>query len=1086
MRFSLIIKAGFLLLTAVAALPFSLTVKHPSSITVSSRLTNHNLERKVLSHQIEAGSNQYCRVTVKHDGNRVKVELVDPNGNLLEKRYEEDSSSGSSQIRWISKQAGTYTVVVKPVDYDWLTDGSEINVDELRPVRANDRLRLIAERSTLIAERHYQEDRFTSALNEYAQAIRLGREADDHREMALGFDGLGDVYRDLGDSKRAVSRYKQALDLYESASAVFEQTRSLNNLGAEYLSLGEPTIAFQSFRDALKISRNERDRQGEALSLKNLGVAYHSIAETQRALDCLYQALAISRSLSDHRVELASLITLGNIYADLNEPLTAKDFLEQARIHSYKLRDLDTQKNNLLILTSLAQVHRSLGDNTRALELLKLVQSQAKRDRRANAQSFYDMGTTYADLGNRNAALAYFRRALSLAREIRDRRQEARVLSGLGATLETEGKYVEASRLLTQALTLTQSISDRHTEANTLYLLAEGNSKQGRMDESLSQIEQALKVVDSIRDRIGNEELRSSYWVSTKDYYDFYIDLLMRFHERTPQAGYDQAALQASEQSRSSGLLNSLNQARFSNNKGVNPTLLEEERALREQLSTKATYQLWTLADGGTNDRLAKEFRQLSTAYEELRTKIALQTASSANLTEPLPLSAKEIQTQLADENTLLLEYSIGEERSYLWAVSPSSISSYELPGRERIEQLVRTACKLLTLPGESNQVRYWKEASDLSQVLLGPVSHLLGEKRLLIVSDAGLRDVPFEALPVPRNLKTSSEPDYLIVRHEITYLPSASTLAMLKRAALRRPAATEDVAILADPVISIDDPRINASGKAQQLFANVKDRTPRLLGARWEAETISRLTTQNKALTAVGFSANRDLVMNGDLDKYKIIHIATHGVMNDSNPELSGILLSSFDENGGKQNGVVLPQDIYGLKLSADLVVLSACDTALGDGFETEGMSRLSRSFMYAGAQGVVTSLWKVDDTATADLMARFYKGMLQDGLTPSAALRRAKLEMRSEKRWQSPYYWAAFTLQGDGQRDLSLKPSKTTSISYLSAFAFPFGLCLVGITLFWRRIMRVFLRSSLDNFTPCSGARPLENRANKSQFEL
>ena len=192
-------------------------------------------------------------------------------------------------------------------------------------------------------------------------------------------------------------------------------------------------------------------------------------------------------------------------------------------------------------------------------------------------------------------------------------------------------------------------------------------------------------------------------------------------------------------------------------------------------------------------------------------------------------------------------------------------------------------------------------------------------------------------------------------------------------------------------------------------------DHIPRLLASREEAEAILAASPGEPSLKAIGFDASKALATSAELDQYRIIHFATHGVLDSEHPELSGLVLSRFDQRGQALDGFLRLDDIYNLKLSADLVVLSACNTGLGKEVRGEGLVGLTRGFMYAGAARVVVSLWNVNDRATSELMARFYARMLKGGERPASALRHAQIEMSGDRRWGAPYYWAAFTLQGE-----------------------------------------------------------------------
>ncbi len=414
---------------------------------------------------------------------------------------------------------------------------------------------------------------------------------------------------------------------------------------------------------------------------------------------------------------------------------------------------------------------------------------------------------------------------------------------------------------------------------------------------------------------------------------------------------------------------------------------------------------------------------------------------------------------ELLDGHTLLLEYALGAERSYLWAVTPTSLTSHELPGRATVEKAARLVYDDLRArqrrPGETERdhgarvaqadAQYWRHAAELSAMTLGPVAGQLGDKRLLIVAEGALQYVPFAALPAPSQpgslerpseLATGESPVPLVVDHEVVHLPSASVLAVLRRETGARRPAPRTLALLADPVFDLEDSRVAAtvnketSARERRPAAPDLDRAlrdagmgddgfylPRLLSSRDEAKAIGALVPADEAMIATGFDATRARAMSGELSQFRIVHFATHGLLDGEHPELSGIVLSLVDRTGRPQNGFLRLHDIYNLDLPAELVVLSACDTGLGKDIKGEGLVGLARGFMYAGAARVVASLWKVDDEATADLMARFYRGMLQDGKSAASALRDAQVAIWQQRRWKPPYYWAAFVLQGEWQ---------------------------------------------------------------------
>ena len=413
-----------------------------------------------------------------------------------------------------------------------------------------------------------------------------------------------------------------------------------------------------------------------------------------------------------------------------------------------------------------------------------------------------------------------------------------------------------------------------------------------------------------------------------------------------------------------------------------------------------------------------------------------------------------EIQRQLLDQDTVLLEFSLGKKQSWLWAVTADTTLTHQLPAQRQIETAARRVCELLTArqPVKDETETEWRRrfaeadaelpraSRSLSQILLGPISEKLRQewkgKRLLLVAGGALEYVPFAALPAPSE-ENVAEP--LIAAHEIINLPSASVLSAIRREAVGRRVPARGVAVLADPVFEETDPRVQArkskhdrrnppvhtraaiapraaeSDLVRSVRSIARETLSRLPFSREEAETIASLAPKGSLLKATDFRANRATATGGELSNYRIVHLATHGLLNSEHPKLSGLVFSLVDESGKRQEGFVRLHEIYNLRLPADIVVLSACQTGLGKEIRGEGLVGLTRGFMYAGAQRVVASLWQVDDLAAAELMKRFYRGMLKDGMRPAAALRAAQLDLAKEKRWSSPFYWAAFVLQGE-----------------------------------------------------------------------
>ncbi|NET55238.1 MAG: tetratricopeptide repeat protein [Symploca sp. SIO2E6] len=952
------------------------------------------------------------------------------------------------------------------------------------------------------------------ALEFYNQALPLYKAVGDRGGEATTLNNLGRVYDDLGEKPKALEFYNQALLLIRAVGDRGGEARTLNNLGLVYDSLGEKPKALEFYNQALLLIRAVGARGGEATTLNNLGLVYNSLGEKQKALEFYNQALPLYKAVGDRVGEATTLTNIGSVYNSLGEKQKALEFYNQALPLRRAVGDRDGEAATL---NHLGGVYHDLGKNYKALEFYNqaLPLRRAVGDRGGEASTLNNIGSVYNSLGEKYKALEFVNQALPLLRAVGDRGGEATTISNIGFVYDSLGEKQKALEFYNQALPLSRLVGDRGGEATTLSNLASLQRSQGNLKEALTMMDSAITIIEDLRTKVASPELRTSYFASKQFYYQFYIDLLMQLHQQDPNQGYDAKALHASERSRARSLLELLTEANTDIRQGVEPQLVEQERTLQQKLDTIEKRRVELFSGNYTKEQataIEQEREQLLSQYQEIQTKIRATSPRYAALTQPEPLTLTEIQQQILDEDTLLLQYSLGEERSYLWAVSKTSISSYELPPRAEIETAAKQFYELLKTRGfqleqrsctnpdnppgvktpgsqlksskdDSTRVSYQiqslipvlrqprqpcrdvacnvstgflveneagceedtrgtigvenvkanKSVSQLSQILLAPVAEELDNKRLLIVSDGALQYIPFSALPLPGTSGENVVP--LLANHEIVNLPSATTLGIIRQEQATKKTAPKamptavrkaTIAILADPVFSSDDQRITTSKQQssptlpQQLLDRSARETDigvwkRLPGTRTEAEAIMALVPDSERVHGFDFAANREMITNPELSNYRIIHLATHGLLNSSNPELSGVVLSLFDEQGNSQNGFLRLHDVFNLNLPAELVVLSACQTGLGQEVKGEGLVGLTRGFMYAGSPRVLVSLWNVSDEATAELMSRFYRKMLQEGLSATAALRAAQLEMQQETQWSAPYYWAAFTLQGE-----------------------------------------------------------------------
>ena len=869
------------------------------------------------------------------------------------------------------------------------------------------------------------------ALEYYSQSLPLSRAVGDRKQEASILNSIGSAYSYLGEKQKAREYFSQSLLLYREAGNRYGEATTLNNIGLVYLELGENQKAKEYYSQSLPLFRSMGDRGGESTTLSNIGLAYSKLGESQKALEYYSQSLTLAQARGDRRGEAIALNNIGKVYSELGDNQKAKEYYRQSLPLRRAVGDRGGESTTL---SNIGLVYSKLGENQKALEYYRqsLTLTQALGDRRGEGMALNYIGRAYSELGENQKAKDYYNQSLPLRRAVGDRRGEAITLNNIGLVYSKLGEKQKALEYYSQSLSLSRAVDDRVGEALTLYSIAAAKRDRGNLTEALTDIEASLNIIESLRTKIASPELRASYFATVQDYYQFYIDLLMQLHKTNPKSGYDTKAFEASERSRARSLLELLQEANTDIRQGVAPELLQRERSLQQQLDALEKQRIELLNRPNPTPpqqaELEKQWQTLLAQYQDIQTQIRTTSPRYAALTQPQPLTLAQIQQQILDENTILLQYSLGKERSYLWALTKTSITSYELPKRADIETTAKIFRNAVSAPSSRDNPNQVAQANDaISKMILQPVAAQLGQKRLLIVSDGVLNYLPFAALSLPGKSGENGNPP-LIVDHEIVLLPSGSTLGILRQNYADLPAPTRTLAIFADPVFSGNDERVKNSSSAttQQAVESANPGLSRSRGdnnvhfdrlkfTRKEAQIIQALVPANSIAQSFDFAASRAAATSSNLSEYKIIHFATHGLANSDHPELSGIILSLIDEKGNALNGFLRLTDIFNLKLAADLVVLSACQTGLGQNIQGEGMVGLTRGFMYAGAKRVVVSLWSVDDVGTAALMSSFYQGMLQKGLTPAAALRAAQLEMWKQEKWKSPYYWAAFTLQGE-----------------------------------------------------------------------
>lgn len=965
------------------------------------------------AYQITLAGGAYANIVVVQLGVDVVIRLRAPDGAQIGEMDGPGAMHGQERLAVIAPASGVYRLEVRRFNDASPLGRYRVSLDERNPPTEADRTTAAAVGLLMEGQRLWGTQTAQSAVGavpKLEEALALWSKLGDRHGQAETLWYLADVHRLANDRRRELAYKNREIVLRRELGDARAEAVALSNLSRAQRALGEYQNALETSTRALRLARTIENYEELGSLLQGIGSIQLSLGEYHRAIAHFEEALQADRAHGFRDSEADVLWSIGAARHSAGEFREALPYFEQSLAIARTLKIARRFRQEATALAALGRVHRALGDTPRAMQ--------------------------------------HFEEAIAVSRKIGWRGAEATSLTDLGQSFASLGDTEKAIAAFDQALAIQRAIHDREFEASTRAAMARAERGRGNLAAARGHAASALDIVESLRANVAQEGARAAYQGSKEAAYKLYIDLLMTpAGERLSEADAI-AGLGASERWRARSLLEILSGSGADLRQGLDTDLVQRDRRLQDRIAGAAARQAQLFGAGRPEqiEAAGRELELLLAEYRQMQVEIRTRSPRYAALTEPQPLAAADIQREVLDGESLLLEYSLGPERSHLWAVTRESVTGHVLPRQDEIEPLARRAYELLTARSQrpaaettaqrtarlaQAEAEYWTHAARLSDMLLGPVAGVIGGKRLAIVADGALLYVPFGALPAPGTKAGAAEYRPLILDHEIVGLPSASVLHVLRRELLGRAPAARAVAVLADPVFSGDDPRLRSSARtAKPPRADAAgdsaaiERSARASGiveferlrfSRNEADAVMALAGADRNLKATDFTASKATATSAALADYRIVHFATHGLLNNQHPELSGLVLSLVDQAGRPQDGFLRLHDIYNLRLSADLVVLSACRTALGREIRGEGLLGLARGFMYAGAPRIVASLWNVDDRATAELMKQFYTAMLEEGRPPAAALRKAQVEMWNARRWRSPYYWAAFVIQGE-----------------------------------------------------------------------
>jgi len=877
---------------------------------------------------------------------------------------------------------------------------------------------------------------------------------------------------DLSDEQNAtnhdlaVQTAQEALALYQSVGDQEGVGESYFALGRYHYALNKMNLSVQNYESALQIWRQRNDSAKAARALIQLGFIEGRRGEWLNGFSYLTQA----QNLVDDQNNLAAMarIATGMGFVFNESGLPEYGLSQYQRAQEYFRQVPDTRGYNRQVMM-VGYTYFLLGNYRAAVENLQdaLENFKSSDDKNVeidSAECEGYIGQVYLATGKYDLALQYLLPIPALYEKSRNQSDAAQIRGLIGEVYQRQGKIALARTNYEAALKNFREAGDTVKKAAVASALGRLELNAGNLDAAENYLNESIKTTEDIRSDLSSRMLAMAFSASVHDRYETYIECLMQEHKRQPGHGLELRAFEASELARARSLAELLRDTQTKVVTGIDPQLAAREKVLRQAIRAKAEQTIALLATDYKKeqlDKLESSLTGLRQQHQRLTQQLEKQNPQYDQIKEATNYSVAQIQERIVEDNeTMLLEYFLGKNASYAGAITRNDAQVYELPKAEVITGAVQAVYKLLAQkPDDVAEQSLNKAAGELAQMVLTPLANHANIKRVIVVADGALNYIPLQSLP-----DGSGNP--LVVNYEIVNAPSASILGQLRQENLQRPATTRIVAAFGDPVFRSNYLQFKNSSEAVASAKSLErglevdadslepGKIQPLVYSKFELGNLSAIAGAG-AFVATGFHASRMVLENTDFSKYAILHFATHGLLNPENPQKSGFFLSTVDEDQRDQNGFITMEDVYNLRVPVALVVLSACRTGLGKDVRGEGLIGLTRGFMHAGASSVVASLWKVDDEATAELMKYFYTNMLKKGLRPAAALREAQNTLRQNPQWQSPHFWAGFTLQGEFKDPIKLPPPTTVPPSVQNAVGLSLLFTLlIGIGWgFWRR---------------------------------
>jgi tetratricopeptide (TPR) repeat protein len=762
------------------------------------------IERELMGGDVHAYSvqltvGQFLSVIFDQRGIDLVVTAFGPDSKQIARVDGPTDKQGPEAVLLAADATGSYRLEVRSV-FDVAAAGRyEVKIDALRTAIPEDKKLLeifeMDNRASLLAFTGFVQQgggNYVEALEAYQKSIPLSEATGNKGQLVLTLNSMGETNFLQGNYPAALEAYQTSLPLSEALGYKRRLALTLNQMGRIDFLQGNYSAALERYGKTLKLGVGLGNKPVVAVALTDMSLVYRATGNFDQALNSARRGLAIHESLGNKLGAAHAQLNIGLVYSSMGDYLRAPVHFRKSLALAEELGRKPLVAN---ALDKIGDSFNAQGDYSQALEYARrsLKLNEEIKNYRQTFFSILTIGNIHQSRGDYTQAREYYQKGLALSEKIGEPRLVADALNGIGYSYISQRNYSRALETAQRAATIAEQIGNREVLLYALNNAASSYISLNQLENARRASEQAIEIVESLRASVAGNEARAGYSASARDPYDLNVDVLMKLHKRHPSEGHDAAALQMSERGRARSLLEALNEAQADIRQGVDPTLLTSERTLQQRLNAAAERQTRLLGGKHTEEQavgLQKEIAALTDDYEQVEEQIRRTSPRYAALTQPVPLSVREIQSDVLDAETALLEYALGAERSYLWVVTPTSVKSFELPKRAEIETGVRRMTELLgdgkrwTMSTQIN-AEYAAAADRLSRTLLPPaLMSQLKVKRLVIVGDGALQYLPFGALPSPtpkfkgtklRNRQqVTGDGQPLIADYEIINLPSA------------------------------------------------------------------------------------------------------------------------------------------------------------------------------------------------------------------------------------------------------------------------------------------------------------------------